>query len=276
MTEFTQDPVRLLDDPSFGAALQQDVAAAAQAKVAGLNLAGGLSSLKAAVAAEAGSTGVVAPIAAGGMSTAGKIAVGVAIAVGLGAAWWGLSGEDAGSGGDPAAMVQAPEVPPPARTETTPGPVATPSIVPPPPAPTPAVALPTEEEAVPAEEEVVVIDEDDAPKPHARKPGHTGGHKKKTAAAPLSAQDAIEEASLISRARASLAGSPKQALALTTKAKRQFPGGMLGEEREAIAIQALAKLGRAEEANARGKRFLGAHTASPHAAAVRRAIQTAP
>ena len=280
MTELNQDPVRLLDDPSFGASqqgasLQADLAVAADVKLAGLDLAGGLSSLKAAVAAEAGSTGVVAPIAAGGSTSMAKVAVGIAIALGVGAAWWGLSDDGGAAKGDPAPMVQAPETPEVPTKAPAKGPVAAPSVVPPVPVAPPVVVDDEPEEAidepVPDEEEVLVIDDAPAPRPHARKPG-----KKKTDAAPLSAEDAIEEASLISRARASLKSSPKQALSLTGKAKRQFPGGMLGEEREAIAIQALAELGRTDEANKRGKRFLSAHASSPHAAAVRRAIQSAP
>ena len=45
------------------------------------------------------------------------------------------------------------------------------------------------------------------------------------------------------------------ALAATAEHARKYPGGVLGQEREAIAVRALVLLGRTEEARARVDRF---------------------
>ncbi len=50
-------------------------------------------------------------------------------------------------------------------------------------------------------------------------------------------------------------GEPAVALDATTKHQRLFPGGVLVQEREAMAIRALAMLGRFTEARARAARF---------------------
>jgi hypothetical protein len=56
------------------------------------------------------------------------------------------------------------------------------------------------------------------------------------------------EARLLEAARASLSSSPERALSLTDEHARQFPRGQLGAEREFIAIDALIRLGRREQA----------------------------
>jgi hypothetical protein len=64
------------------------------------------------------------------------------------------------------------------------------------------------------------------------------------------------EVQTLDAARAALASQPAQALALCNEHSRRFPKGMLGEERERIAIEALVGLGRKSEAKARADRFL--------------------
>ncbi|WP_394822189.1 outer membrane protein assembly factor BamD [Pendulispora albinea] len=65
------------------------------------------------------------------------------------------------------------------------------------------------------------------------------------------------ERALVETARAALARADANA-ALTTLQRhaRQFPNGVLAEEREALAVQALAKTGDAAAAKSRGERFL--------------------
>jgi hypothetical protein len=63
------------------------------------------------------------------------------------------------------------------------------------------------------------------------------------------------EVALLDQARASLAGNPSRALALTEEHRRRFPKGALSQEREVIAIDALKKLGRSGEAKQRGDTF---------------------
>lgn len=73
-----------------------------------------------------------------------------------------------------------------------------------------------------------------------------------------------EEIVLLERAESALGNDPAAALALTQILEQQYPQGALAQEREAIAIEALAKLGRREEAQVRLRRFLAAHPESPH------------
>jgi hypothetical protein len=73
-----------------------------------------------------------------------------------------------------------------------------------------------------------------------------------------------EEIVLLERAETALTKDPALALALTQSLEEAYPRGALAQEREAIAIEALAKLGRLEEAQARLRRFVAAHPESPH------------
>ncbi|MEM6992678.1 MAG: hypothetical protein AAF721_19345 [Myxococcota bacterium] len=257
------DPIRLLDDPASGPTLRGDLGTAANAKLTGLSVAGGLTALQAAIAAQGAQTGVVAPVAAAGMSTLAKLAVAGALLVGGVGLWVGLSGDPAPAAepsmaqATPAEPVRAPVEAAPAATPEPPAP-AVPAV-----APVPAAPVPDEEPAT----EDPVVEAAPVAAPRAHKPKH------KPAAAPLTAEDAMAEASLISRARKALATSPSQALALTNEAKRDFPRGMLLEEREAVAVQALAKLGRHDKAKRRGEQFLKRYGRGPHAAAVRTALE---
>lgn len=73
-----------------------------------------------------------------------------------------------------------------------------------------------------------------------------------------------DEFALLRAARQAIADRPAKALDLTEQHARRFPTGMLAQEREAIAVEALAKLGRAPQAKARAKAFLSAHPDSPY------------
>lgn len=64
------------------------------------------------------------------------------------------------------------------------------------------------------------------------------------------------ERSVLDRARAALAaGEPARALAQVTRHAKQFPNGVLSEEREAIAINALVRLGSYDQASKRAANF---------------------
>jgi hypothetical protein len=73
-----------------------------------------------------------------------------------------------------------------------------------------------------------------------------------------------DEFALLRAARQAVAAQPERALSLTEEHAQRFPKGMLAQEREAIAIEALAKLGRATQAQARAQTFLKAHPGSPY------------
>lgn len=78
------------------------------------------------------------------------------------------------------------------------------------------------------------------------------------------AEQGLSEIALLQQAQAELGGNPGRALALTQQHARRFPGGALSQEREAIAIQALAGLGRTAEARARAERFAAAFPGSAY------------
>jgi hypothetical protein len=80
--------------------------------------------------------------------------------------------------------------------------------------------------------------------------------------APPAASSLSLERGVLADARAALAaGDAARALRLSDEHLRRFPRAQLGEEREAIAIQALVGLGRYDEARARAARF---RASSPH------------
>ena len=83
-------------------------------------------------------------------------------------------------------------------------------------------------------------------------------------AGPIGRDDSVGEVDLIGRARESLGPSPAEALALTGEHARRFPRGVLVQEREVLAIEALRGLGRTDEARARKDRFLSAYPGSAH------------
>ncbi len=72
------------------------------------------------------------------------------------------------------------------------------------------------------------------------------------------------EAALLERARALSTNNPRQALAITREHARRFPHGLLAQEREVIAIEALRKLGREDEAGQRATKFRESYPGSAH------------
>lgn len=72
------------------------------------------------------------------------------------------------------------------------------------------------------------------------------------------------EVDLLERARRALGGNPSHALALTTEHKLRFPGGALAQEREVIAIEALRRLGRTDQARLRVDEFSKNYPGSAH------------
>jgi hypothetical protein len=79
---------------------------------------------------------------------------------------------------------------------------------------------------------------------------------------------ALSEAALLERARAALASDPARALALTRQHQARFPSGVLKQEREVIAIEALRRLGQSKAASERAGSFEQAFPDSAHRRAV--------
>ncbi len=93
------------------------------------------------------------------------------------------------------------------------------------------------------------------PPPAAAKPG---------ARAAADPDDVVAEEDILHRARAALATAPQQALDLTDAHAKKFPRGVLTQEREVVAIDALGRLGRSHEAADRAARFRARFPRSPY------------
>lgn len=134
---------------------------------------------------------------------------------------------------------------------------------------TTATATPT-----PAPSEVSVRDLPSASATPVRPPpsGSTSSPARPEATQP-STSDVSEEQALIDTARAALArGRAADALTATNEHAKRFPRGRLVEEREALAIQALALSGDRTEATARASRFKRSFPNSIFVSAINRAI----
>jgi TolA-binding protein len=74
------------------------------------------------------------------------------------------------------------------------------------------------------------------------------------AEAASSSEDALAgEAQLLNQAHAAMASDPRKAHAFASAHAKRYPRGQLAAERELILVQALVKLGRVREAEARGR-----------------------
>jgi len=78
------------------------------------------------------------------------------------------------------------------------------------------------------------------------------------------------EAALLEAARAALGSNPARALALTREHARRYPRGILAQEREVIAIEALRRSGQSRAAHERASEFQREFPGSPH----RRTVDT--
>jgi len=76
---------------------------------------------------------------------------------------------------------------------------------------------------------------------------------------------ALSEAELLEQARTALKSAPARALARANEHRARFPSGVLVQEREVIAIQALRQLGRSAEADQRAAAFAKAFPGSAFA-----------
>jgi len=235
-------PKRLLEDPETAAALRNDLHAVASHQV-DFDLAAGLARFEASLAA--GSAVAAAGVKPGlsllklGMAgiVAGGAIVGVAVFAG------GKSGNET-----PAKALSAPAL----------SPVTSP--VPPTAAPTPAPAAPSTDAAAPTSS---VTQEPSASQRRVPAPGRATARPTQQAAQQTPAPTAesrddllLREVQQLRQIRQLVNASPSQALALANEGHATFKGGVLYQEREALALQALSALGRRSELEARGERYL--------------------
>jgi hypothetical protein len=81
---------------------------------------------------------------------------------------------------------------------------------------------------------------------------------------PAVASDPLTELALLERARRVMAKDPARALQLTEQHRRQYRTGLLAEERELLAVEALVKLEHKGQAERRARSFEHAHPNSVH------------
>ena len=89
-------------------------------------------------------------------------------------------------------------------------------------------------------------------------------------------QTLAAEMRMLNRARTLLGEHPAEAIGVIDDHRRQYPDGVLREEREAFAIEALLALERVEEAERRYYDFLREFPSSEHREHLRRAMQRPP
>ena len=113
----------------------------------------------------------------------------------------------------------------------------------------------------PAAPAASVVDE---PLPPAAAAPSTGALASPVLSDSASETEKRDELGLLGRAQTALETDAGRALALTSDHERKFANGALVQEREVIAIDALLRLGRRTEAQARAERFHRQFPASVH------------
>ncbi len=252
------EPTRLLDDPALSEGLRADLAQAQSVVLEGFDVSAGAAGLKAAIAAETTGAG------AGAAGFSKILGLGLAGAVTASAlAWFALRAPESGPVQGEAVDPVVSSVPPVSSVAAIPVP-ETAELAPPSPQPEVAAvpSLPEPEMTAPvriSEPEAQPL-EDAAPaaRKRPRKPETQG--------------DLLREAKLISDARVALKTDAARALKLLDDARSEFPRGLLGEEREALTVLSLHKLGRFAQAKASAERFLEKHARGPYAGAVRQVL----
>jgi hypothetical protein len=155
-------------------------------------------------------------------------------------------------------------------TRSAPRPVPAP---PPPPAlvaPKPAAGVPPPPAALPPSPIPPAPPASPRPVRHAHAPA---AHVAPPAAKPAPPAPVLSEVALLEQARAALRGGrAADALALTAQHATLYADGALGEEREALAIEALVELGRRSDAAARWAKFATAYPQSNYHARLQRLI----
>jgi hypothetical protein len=163
-----------------------------------------------------------------GLGTTAKLSLAAAVLAGGGL----LAYYAATHGGAPAPTPPAPTV-------------AAPTAAPPEPArPSAPVEAPPVVESAPSPSA--------APSATAPAPGSDAAAKQPSSG---STHPATTEAVLLEGARSVLGSNPARALQLTDEHRARFPSGVLAQEREVIAIEALKRLGRADAAARRVEAF---------------------
>lgn len=177
-----------------------------------------------------------APTAPGGTSLGVKLGIGagaLALLVGAGLALRSTSQTSTVSSAAPSAAAPAP------------------SAISAPPA---SIATPPGIDSAPVVDETATAPTSEKPS----RPASSAGSK------PSAVQSKPSEAALLEQARRALNSSPSYALQLANQHRTLYPRGVLTQEREVIAIEALRKLHRGSEADQRASGFSKSFPGSAH------------
>ena len=142
------------------------------------------------------------------------------------------------------------------------------------PAPANQVALPAPIEAIQRVQPAPAPRIDDA-RPAARPRGKRTAETTPAATPAAPSVDPVLELSLLTRARRALLDQPQRALEITAEHERDYAQGLLAEEREVIAIEALLKLGKRSEAARRAQRFVARFPGSAQRARLEQLLRPA-
>jgi hypothetical protein len=230
-------PRRLLDDPTLSEALREDLSAARDGADVSYDEAEGLERLRATIGAGTGPGPGTGSGTGTGTALGGKALLVGGAAVAIAAAVVGIALQRSAPPATAPALRTAPSA---ASSEPVPAP-----------APAASDDLPTLSlSALPVE----------SASPPSPKPS----------ASVESAEDRLRaEMAQLAEVRAASGSNPARALALANDGHQKFKGGVFYQEREALAISALARLGRSAEARSRAQTFVRAFPRGPYTERVR-------
>ncbi|HEX3594229.1 MAG TPA: hypothetical protein VHU80_03980 [Polyangiaceae bacterium] len=149
------------------------------------------------------------------------------------------------------------------------------------PAQTPPHAVQAAAEPVASAEEAPAAPPEHAESAKSRAPaasahrGSSGGTSERPSQADLPASDVDgpeAETALLGRAHQALASNPSRALELTREHGREYPNGVLGQESDLMAIEALVALGRTTEARSAAGTFRARYPSSAHLRRINRLL----
>jgi len=247
-------PKRLLEDPETAAALRSDLHSVASHQV-NFDLAAGIARFEASLAAGSGAAGS----GAAGSEAAGSEAAVASLKATL--LKLGMAGVVAGGAVLGIALYSSNEP----DAMSTNSAMLTNSAVSTPP-PSPAIAPAVTRAATPAAPSAAeTVERSDAAEPPVE-PVKRATARPAAKARQLPAASSTEtrddllqrEIQNLRQIRQLVSANPGQALALANEGHSTFKGGVLYQEREALALQALSALGRRSELEARGDRYLRA------------------
>jgi hypothetical protein len=251
-------PLRLRDDPTAARALREDLARTAANPSTGYDVAAGAAKFEQTLRTGAGAGAGAGAKAALGTAIKGAL-LGAAV-IGGAAALGDRSPAPSAAPPPPAVSVVHTATADDARSSAAPLPAPSPPPPLAPPKPLVVQALPTAASAPRARAPALT-----EPAPPVIASATSTPRAPEPAASTGSGDTLTAEMEHLARLRALQSGDPAEVLALAAEGNQRFPTGLFAQEREAIAIGALVRLGRRKEARARARAFLASYPRSTFA-----------